>query len=128
MPALRPARRFLDARSLRTASVAALILVLLAMLPGFVSLYWLRIATNILMLAIVAQGINAMAGFVGYPAFGNVVFFGIGAYGTAIALTAGNLPTPLALAAAALPAAVLALAVGPLLLRLRGHYFAIATL
>jgi len=113
--------------SLRSAAIAAVLLALLLVLPGFLSLYWLRLLTNVLMLAVVAQGINTMAGFVGYPAFGNVVFFGIGAYGSALGITAG-FGLPLALAAGAAMATVLALLVGPLLLRLRGHYFAIATL
>jgi len=114
-------------RSLWSAAIAAVVLVVLMVLPAVLSLYWLRLATNVLMLAVVAQGINAMAGFIGYPAFGNVVFFGIGAYGTGIAVTAG-IGLVSALAFGAIPAATLALLVGPLLLRLRGHYFAIATL
>lgn len=115
------------AGSLRTAALSCALLAILVVLPPFLSLYWLRLLTSVLMLAVIAQGMNAMAGFVGYPAFGNVVFFGIGAYGAALAMTAGFGMAP-ALLIGAVPAAVLALAVGPLLLRLRGHYFAIATL
>lgn len=115
------------AGSLRSAAIAAVLMAILMVLPPFLSLYWLRLLTSVLMLAVIAQGMNAMAGFVGYPAFGNVVFFGIGAYGTALAIAAGFGMAP-ALLVGAVPAATLALAVGPLLLRLRGHYFAIATL
>ena len=109
-------------------AIAVALCIALALLPWFLSLYWLRILTDTLMLAIVAQGINIMAGFVGYPAFGNVVFFGIGAYGTAIAVSAHGYPMAAGIAFGAVAAAALALTVGPLLLRLRGHYFAIATL
>ena len=115
------------AGSLRTAALSCALLAILVVLPPFLSLYWLRLLTSVLMLAVIAQGMNAMAGFVGYPAFGNVVFFGMGAYGAALAMTAGFGMAP-ALLIGAVPAAVLALAVGPLLLRLRDHYFAIATL
>ena len=115
------------AGSLRSAVLSCALLAILVVLPPLLSLYWLRLLTSVLMLAVIAQGMNAMAGFVGYPAFGNVVFFGIGAYGAALAITAGLGMVP-ALLVCAVPAAVLALAVGPLLLRLRGHYFAIATL
>jgi branched-chain amino acid transport system permease protein len=93
-------------------------MAILAMLPSFLSLYWLRLLTSVLMLAVIAQGMNAMAGFVGYPAFGNVVFFGIGAYGTALAIAAGFGMGP-ALLVGAIPAGGLALVVGPLLLALR---------
>ena len=115
------------AGSLRSAAIGCVMIAILIVLPPFLSLYWLRLLTSVLMLAVIAQGMNAMAGFVGYPAFGNVVFFGIGAYGTAVAIAAGFGIGP-ALLVGAIPAGALALAVGPLLLRLRGHYFAIATL
>jgi branched-chain amino acid transport system permease protein len=115
------------AASLRSAAIGCVLMAILLVLPPFLSLYWLRLLTSVLMLAVIAQGMNAMAGFVGYPAFGNVVFFGIGAYGTAMAITAGFGMGP-ALLMGAIPAGALALGVGPLLLRLRGHYFAIATL
>ena len=52
---------------------AALILLLIA--PFHVSLYWQRVLTSIFMFATLAQAINLIAGFTGYPAFGNVVFF-----------------------------------------------------
>jgi branched-chain amino acid transport system permease protein len=116
------------ARTYRTIAIAALLVLVLVLLPPLLSLYWLRLLTGVLMLAVIAQGINAMAGFVGYPAFGNVVFFGLGAYGTAIAIGSGIDALPVALAIGAAPAVLVALTIGPLLLRLRGHYFAIATL
>ena len=100
----------------------------LLLLPSLVSLYWLRVVTGMLMLAVVAQGINIMAGFIGYPAFGNVVFFGLGAYGTGIAMSSLGQPLAVGVALGVGAAAILALVVGALLLRLRGHYFAIATL
>ena len=95
--------------------------------PAFVGLYWLRILTSILMFAVITQSINVMAGFIGYPAFGNVVFFGLGAYGTAIASIL-EWSQAAALAAGLVPCVILVLVVGPPVLRLRGHYFAIATL
>lgn len=114
--------------TVRTLVLAAALVAVLAVLPQFLSLYWLRIATGALMLAVVAQGINLMAGMLGYPAFGNVVFFGIGAYGTTISMASHGQSLAVGLLVGALTAAVLALLMGPLLLRLRGHYFAIATL
>jgi branched-chain amino acid transport system permease protein len=107
--------------------VMAVLMVVILVLPSLLSLHWLRVMTGILMMAVVAQGINIMAGFVGYPAFGNVVFFGLGAYGVGIAASSGmSLATGLLFGIGA--STLLALCIGSLLLRLRGHYFAIATL
>jgi branched-chain amino acid transport system permease protein len=80
------------------------------------------------MYAALAQAINLMAGYTGYPAFGNVVFFGLGGYTTAVLM--GRLEAPFAagVAASVVLCALLVLLIGPPLLRLKGHYFAIATL
>jgi branched-chain amino acid transport system permease protein len=115
-------------RILAVLLTAAACVALAVAAPAFLGLYWLRILTSIFMFAAFAQSINIMAGFVGYSAFGNVVFFGLGAYGTAVAMVKFHLPYPAALAAGLLPCVLLVLTVGPPVLRLRGHYFAIATL
>jgi branched-chain amino acid transport system permease protein len=69
-----------------------------------------------------------MAGFTGYADFGNVVFFGIGAYTTTLLMTRAGVPFVAAVVAGGGVAALAAAVVGVPLLRLRGHYFAIATL
>jgi branched-chain amino acid transport system permease protein len=69
-----------------------------------------------------------MAGYTGYPAFGNVVFYGLGGYVTAILMGKAGWPFAAAALAAVLSTAVLVLLIGPALLRLKGHYYAIATL
>ena len=102
--------------------------VLLAAAPAFLGPYWLRILTNICMYAVLAQGINIMAGYTGYPAFGNVVFFGLGAYTTATVMVKLQWPFAAGVLATVCFCPLLVLAFGPPLLRLKGHYFAIATL
>ena len=105
-----------------------LALALLLAGPLFLNLYWLRVVSNIFMYAVLAQGINVMAGYTGYPAFGNVVFFGLGGYTAAILMAQLKLSFALALVAATLICPLLVLVIGVPLLRLKGHYFAIATL
>jgi branched-chain amino acid transport system permease protein len=83
--------------------------------------------TLIIMFVVLAQSWNFIGGFTGYSAFGNVAFFGIGAYTTGLLLLAHQ-PFWLGLLAGALVAALFALLLGLPVLRLRGHYFAIATL
>jgi branched-chain amino acid transport system permease protein len=80
------------------------------------------------MLAILAESWNIIGGFTGYASFGNVAFFGLGAYTTGILMTKAALPLPVALAAAAIVPMLFAAAIGLPILRLKGHYFAIATL
>jgi branched-chain amino acid transport system permease protein len=80
------------------------------------------------MFVVLAGAWNIIGGMTGYAAFGNVAFFGVGAYTTAILVEKAHLPFALALLAAPVVAAIFATLIGLPLLRLRGHYFAIATL
>jgi branched-chain amino acid transport system permease protein len=57
-----------------------------------------------------------------------VVFFGIGSYTSAIFMAKLHLPLAAGMAAGTGLCALLVVAVGPFLLRVKGHYFAIATL
>ncbi|PYM37128.1 MAG: branched-chain amino acid ABC transporter permease [Candidatus Rokuibacteriota bacterium] len=86
-------------------------------LPALTNTYYVRLATGILMFAALACGWNLIGGYAGYPDFGAAAFLGIGAYTTGVLMARAAVPFPLAL-----------LAGGAVLLRLRGHYFAIATL
>jgi branched-chain amino acid transport system permease protein len=97
--------------------------------PSVHSEYQLLNDTRFLLLAVMAQGWNLIGGFTGYAAFGNVGFFGIGAYTTGLLmLSHWQVPFFPAMACGALLAAAVAVVLGAALMRLRGHYFAIATL
>ena len=63
----------------------------------------------------------------GYPSFAVAAFFGLGAYAGAVAQKFG-LPMALAWSVAGIVALAFAALLGVALLRLRGHYFAIASL
>ncbi len=95
--------------------------------PWGLSGYWLRILTSTFMFAALAQSLNLIAGFGGRADFGNVLYFGLGAYTTGFAMQHG-VPLPLAVVAGAAVAAAVAATVGVPILRLKGHYFAIATI
>jgi branched-chain amino acid transport system permease protein len=107
-------------------ALAAVVLLLAG--PALLGPYWLRILSSIFMYAVLAQGMNLMAGYTGYPAFGNVVFYGLGGYVTAVLMGKLQAPFALAMLASAALCPLLVLVIGPPLLRLKGHYFAIATL
>jgi len=102
--------------------------LLLAAAPRIVSAFMVQFLINLFMMAILAESWNIIGGFTGYASFGNVAFFGIGAYTTGVLLTRLEVPFALALPMGGIVAMVFAAVVGLPILRLKGHYFAIATL
>ncbi len=93
--------------------------------------------TQMFILGLAGVGWNLIGGFTGYAAFGQVAFWGLGAYTAAVVasqppprsdLHTLGWPIPLAFILAPLVAGFVALLIGIPVLRLRGHYFAIATL
>jgi branched-chain amino acid transport system permease protein len=108
--------------------VAVLVAIGFIALPLFLEGYWIRVISSIFMYAIVTGALNIIAGFAGYAAFGNIVFFGIGAYTTAMVMLRVGFPWWSGVFFGAILAAFFAILVGLPILRLRGHYFAIATL
>ncbi len=103
-------------------------LIVAILLPLVSDNFIIRFSTDIIMFAIMASAWNLIGGFTGYASFGNVVFFGIGAYITAILMEKAHLHFVLAYLAAGGGACLFAVLIGLPVLRLRGHYFAIATL
>jgi len=96
--------------------------------PLLAGTYYVRLATGIYMFGLLASAWNLIGGYTGYPDFGGAAYLGIGAYTTGILMVRAHTPFGAALGAGCLLAAVVAVLMGSLLLRLRGHYFAIATL
>jgi branched-chain amino acid transport system permease protein len=79
------------------------------------------------MYAVLALSWNVVGGFAGYPSFATAAFFGFGAYATGVLLNKG-LPLMPSILATLVASFLLAGLFGAVLLRLRGHYFAIASL
>lgn len=100
--------------------------VALFAVPLFTPGYGIRLATSLCMLIGMGQAWNLLGGYTGYVSFGHVAFFGVGAYSTAILMNIG-LDFFLAAICGALIAVLLAVLVGLPVLRLHGHYFAVAT-
>jgi branched-chain amino acid transport system permease protein len=103
-------------------------LALVASTPWIGSASLVQFGINTLLLAVLAQSWNIIGGFAGYPSFGNSVFYGLGTYGTAIAMAQYNLPFPVGLVCGIVLGVTCAFLFGLPILRLRGPYFAIATL
>jgi len=109
--------------SLQGAIIAAI--VLLPLLTS--SDYLITMATFMGMYAMLVIGLNLVLGNAGQISLGQGAFFGIGAYTYAI-LTKDNFPFWFAYLASPALAAIAGFVVGYIALRLRGHYFAMATL
>lgn len=101
--------------------------LILGLLPLVGEPYTLRLGTTACMYAVLAVSWNVIGGLVGYPSFATAGFFGMGAYAGGVTLAKGG-GLLLALALAGGFAFVGAMLLGAVLLRLRGHYFAIASL
>lgn len=65
---------------IKLAAVAALVLLLLALLPPFIGVYQTQLLTYGLIAAIAALGFNLLLGYTGLLSFGHSAFFGIGSY------------------------------------------------
>ena len=89
--------------------------------------YYFFAAYVVLQFVVLATAWNILGGYAGYVNFGTAAFFGIGAYTGVFLVKAFQLPLLLQILAAACVGALLGLGVGLLTLRLRGIFFAIAT-
>lgn len=118
----------MDWRTPRTGGLALLVAVI-ALLPlVLANNYWYEVAILVGINAIICVGLNLLIGYAGQISLGHAGFFGLGAYGSAILTARYGWPPAAALAATTAGVALLALAVGRPILRLKGHYLAMATL
>ena len=118
----------MKASSVTRMMLAVAAVLILAALPWFGSDVLIQFGINALLLAVLAQGWNIIGGYAGYASFGNSVFYGLGSYGVAISMVQWELPFGVGLVFGVILAVLFAVLLGLPVLRLRGHYFAIATL
>ncbi len=107
--------------------IALLAAVLIA--PLFLDgLYEFDLAILVFINASVAITLNLLVGYAGQISLGHAAFFGLGGYGTAILATRHDWPALAALLAGVLLVAAVAFLIARPILRLKGHYLAMATL
>ena len=112
----------------RYTALVTLVATLLLLPLVAPSLFYLRIATLVFIFALAVLGLNLLMGFAGQVSLGHAGFFGIGAYAVAIGPTHLGVPAWASLLAGATLAGLIAFVVGRPILRLKGHYLAVATL
>lgn len=105
------------------------ILALMILVPLLHNSYYENLGRSVLMFATLSFGWNIIGGYTGYVSFGNVVYFGLGAYTTAALWQHWHIQNVgICVLFGILVGVLFALALGVPILRLRGHYFGIATL
>jgi branched-chain amino acid transport system permease protein len=94
----------------------------------FPSVFYYEIGASIFMAALAVVGLNLLMGYAGQVSLGHAGFWGLGAYAVAIGPTHLGIPPLVSLLAGLLITMLVAWLVGRPILRLRGHYLAVATL
>jgi branched-chain amino acid transport system permease protein len=112
----------------RHGGLLALALLLAALPLFFPNNFYYDVAIKTALNAIVCIGLNLLIGYAGQISLGHAGFFALGAYASAILTTHYKWPGLLAMLAGAVMVALLAFLVARPILRLKGHYLAMATL
>ena len=108
--------------------LAAAAVLALALLPLVADAYALKVATEVLIFALLAFSLHLLVGIGGIVSFGHAAYFGLGAYGAALALRHFDVPMEVALPLAPIAAALGAALFGFFIVRLSGIYLAMLTL
>jgi len=82
----------------------------------------------VLQYIVLATAWNILGGYTGYVNFGSAAFFALGAYSTVFLHKAFPMPIPILIVVGGIVSGIVGLGMGYLTLRLRGAFFAIATL
>jgi branched-chain amino acid transport system permease protein len=112
----------------RTGGLVVLVAVIAALPLALSNNYYYEVAILVGLNAIVCVGLNLLIGYAGQISLGHAGFFGLGAYGSAILSARFDWPPLAALVATTVAVALIAYVIGRPILRLRGHYLAMATL
>lgn len=118
--------RFTRAETAMLAAAAVLLLLPPLLLEN--TGYYLRIAVLILMYAGMAGSWNLISGFANQISLGHAAFFGVGAYTSTLLLIHFGLSPWLGMLAAGAVGALTSFVIGIPTFRLRGHYYALATI
>ena len=112
----------------QAANVAIWLLLLTAPVwMGWIGGYT-ELGSRVLVNALAAMGLNILLGYTGVLSFGQAAYFGLGAYGTAMTIKYLVPSTMVGMVVGVLIGTAAAALIGPLIVRLRGVYFAMVTI
>lgn len=112
----------------QVAAIVAAVLFALIYPLVFDEPYQRHLMVMIFIYALMAKGWNVLSGYCGQISLGQGIFFGIGAYSAAFLYATFHISPWLGMLVGIVISAAVALVMGFSTFRLRGHYFAIATL
>jgi len=117
----------------KTSSFTAIALCAALVVAGATSAlvtndYFFSASYTVLQFVVLATAWNILGGFTGYVNFGSAAFFALGAYSSIVLDKLFEAPIALSIATGTAVAALVGVGMGYLTLRLRGAFFAIATL
>src|SRR5213079_857603 len=112
----------------RSRAAYALLVVALAAAPFIVPPFWITLGNYIGLYSIVTLGLVLLTGVAGQTSFGQAAFVGLGAYTTAYLSTRYGTSPWLTLPIGLVITFAVALFLGFITLRMRGHYLPLATI
>jgi branched-chain amino acid transport system permease protein len=112
----------------RLAPLVLLAVVIAAAPLAFPSGFYYEIGASIFIAALAVVGLNLLMGFAGQVSLGHAGFWGLGAYAVAIGPAHLGIPPLASLLLGLVLSVIVAWLAGRPILRLRGHYLAVATL
>ena len=89
---------------------------------------YVQLGTQVVVLGLAAMALNFLLGYTGVLSFGHAAYFGLGAYGAAMTIRYLEPSTGLGIVVGVVVGTIAAAIIGPLIIRLRGVYFAMVTI
>ena len=120
----------MDSADYNKHAANVIVWLLLLALPFWMPLVhgYIELGSRVLVLGLAAMSLNFLLGYTGVLSFGHAAYFGLGAYGAAMTIRYLVPSTGLAIVVGTLVGTVAAAIIGPLIIRLRGVYFAMVTI
>jgi len=89
---------------------------------------YIELGSRVVVLGLAAISLNFLLGYTGVLSFGHAAYFGLGAYGVGMMIRYVVPSTELGILVGTLVGTIAAMIIGPMIIRLRGVYFAMVTI
>jgi branched-chain amino acid transport system permease protein len=119
-----------NASALNKNAANALVWVLLLAMPFWLPFVggYVELGERVVVLGLAAMSVNFLLGYTGVLSFGHAAYFGLGAYGAGMTIRYLVPSTGAGLVVGILAGTLAGAIIGPLIIRLRGVYFAMVTI
>jgi branched-chain amino acid transport system permease protein len=119
-----------NASALNKNAANALVWILLLAMPFWLPFVggYIELGERVVVLGLAAMSVNFLLGYTGVLSFGHAAYFGLGAYGAGMTIRYLVPSTSAGLMVGILVGTLAGAIIGPLIIRLRGVYFAMVTI